>query len=142
MPVEGYSGGTGGVDFNDEPFISRGSGVVEVRIRSGSRVDAVQMLLQDPKGNQYELPWHGGGGGQPHTFRMNPGQFVTKIYGRYGSGVDHIHVVTNLGEIGDGGGDGGGADYVYEVPDRYQIVGFYGRSGDKIDAIGIVYQPR
>jgi hypothetical protein len=140
MPIEGYSGGGGGRQFNDEESVRPGSVVVEVRIRSGSLVDAVQMLLQDHNGNQYELARHGGGGGDPQTFRLQPGQFVTGIYGRYGRYVDHIHIVTNLGEIGDGGGTGGGSNYSYEAPPGYQIVGFYGRSGSLIDAIGIVYQ--
>jgi hypothetical protein len=50
--------------------------------------------------------------------------------------------VTNLGEVGDGGGGGGGDNYSYGAPAGSQILGFYGRSGDQIDAIGIVYQPR
>jgi hypothetical protein len=140
----GYSGGGGGREFNDEPSIRPGSFVVEVRIRSGDRVDAVQMLLQEPgpNGRQYELPKHGGGGGQPQTFRLQQGQYVTRIYGRCGNGVDHIHIVTNLGEVGDGGGGGGDKNYDYQEPPGHQIVGFYGRSGDEVDAIGIVYQKR
>jgi hypothetical protein len=140
MPVEGYSGGGGGNEFNDEPFVKAGSSVVAVHIRSGSTVDSVQMSLRN-SGGPYDLPKRGGNGGQPQTFRLQQGEFIKRIFGRCGSEVDHIHIVTNLGEIGDGGGDGGDKNYEYEAPAGSQIVGFFGRSDVRVDAIGVVYKP-
>ena len=77
---------------------------------------------------------------------MNPGEVITRINGRNGSEVDHIHIATNQrGEILSAGGNGGSNDYVFEAPPGSQIIGFFGRSGKPdggqgvhVDAIGVV----
>ena len=40
------------------------------------------------------------------------------------------------------GGPGGTAEYTYEAPPGFEIVGFYGRSGDLVDAMGVVLRAR
>jgi hypothetical protein len=61
------------------------------------------------------------------------------MYGQY---VDSIRFHTNLRVSPTYGGSGGGADYYYEAPPGWQIVGFYGRSGAYIDAVGVVLAPQ
>ena len=143
MPVLGPAGGTGGEPFNDEGNITNPAVVfvTEIRVWAGSLVDAVQMVL-----NTGPLPKHGGGGGTLSAVQMNPGERITKIYGRNGSEVDHIHIVTDQrGEILSAGGGGGSNNYVFEAPPGTRIIGFFGRSGKPdggqgvhVDAIGVV----
>ena len=143
MPVLGPAGGTGGEPFNDEGLIPNPAVVfvTEVRVWAGSLVDAVQMVL-----NTGPLPKHGGGGGTFHGIPISVGENITKISGRNGSEVDHIHIATDRrGEVLSVGGGGGSNDYVFEAPPGTRIIGFFGRSGKPdggqgvhVDAIGVV----
>jgi hypothetical protein len=45
---------------------------------------------------------------------------------------------TDKGKTITAGGPGGDADYTYEAPPGFEIAGFYGRSGEFVDAIGVV----
>ncbi len=147
MSIAGPAGGGGGKEFNDEASIAFGSSVVEVRIWAGSVVDAVQMVLRNSSGVVYELPKHGGGGGNLQVFSLEAGEHVQKIYGKYGSLVDRVHIVTDRREIGSAGGNGGSSEFSFEASNNGQhILGFFGRAGEPpggkkvfVDAIGIVY---
>lgn len=132
----GYSGGCGGKEFLDNPP-SGMNGVDKVIIRSGRYVDSLQMVVKLDKGT-YELARHGGSGGARSEFNLSEGEYITQISGSYGGKVDSILFGTNKRTSKEYGGEGGCAHYSYEAPEGYEIVGFYGRSGSLIDAVGIV----
>lgn len=137
----GYSGGTGGEEYTDESVESTSS-VTQVRIGAGTLIDSIQMVHKLKNGTTHEFPKHGGSGGDPHVVTLNDNEYITKISGKYGSRVDSITIHTNTQDIGPFGGDGGSADYIYEAPDGYEIIGFHCRAGNRVDAIGVVYRKR
>jgi hypothetical protein len=132
----GPSGGYGGSPFVDS--VPSGAVPSEILIRSGTYVDTLQMVLQLPNGQIEYMDRHGGNGGDADSFDLRDGEYITAIGGRYGQYVDSIQFYTNMRISTIYGGSGGDADYYYEAPPGWQIVGFYGRSGDYVDAIGVV----
>lgn len=135
----GPSGGYGGSPFIDS--IPSGAVADSVQIRNGAYIDALQMNLRLLNGQIQEMDQHGGDGGTAETFSLNDDEHITAISGRYGQYVDSIRFHTNMRVSPTYGGSGGDADYYYAAPPGWQIVGFYGRSGAYIDAIGIVLAP-
>jgi hypothetical protein len=138
MPVFGPSGGGGGDRFDDEPLLETGTRVVRVVIRTGELVDSVQITHIRPNDTLLDLPHHGGFGGGQQLLDLNVGERITQIDGRYGQLADSINIRTNQGRVLSGGGGGGVDGYVYQAPSGFEIVGFFGRSGELMDAIGVV----
>jgi hypothetical protein len=60
------------------------------------------------------------------------------VRGRYAAYVDSLQIITNRRTSPKYGGNGGAQDFVLKAPPGERIVGFCGRSGGYIDAIGIV----
>jgi phage tail protein X len=133
----GGSGGDGFTDFQP-PADTR---IVEVRIRSGDTVDALQMVYSLPNGRTVTGPRHGGTGGRQSTFRLDANEYVTGISGRFGDTIDSIRIHTSRRTSPTYGGRGGSRDFRADVPSGNQAVGFTGRAGDTVDAIGLVYSP-
>ena len=137
----GPSGGSGGQEFIDDA-IPQNSKVVEVIIHAGNQVDSVQIVHETNSGVRQPLPAHGGAGGSRDSFILDADEFITGISGRFGSRVDSIQIHTNKQSSIRFGGSGGGADYQCQAPEGTEIVGFVGRSGSGIDAIGSVLRRR
>jgi hypothetical protein len=132
------AGGGGGSSFADQeiPF---GAQVAEVRVRAGDRIDAVQLVYRLPNGRFLDGPVHGGRGGQPRSFMLDPDEYITGISGRAGSGIDSLRIHTNKRTSELFGGRGGSRDYRIDVPQGNQALGFAGRSGNSLDSVGLVY---
>jgi hypothetical protein len=117
-------------------------------IRSGGPhkcVIAIQVLYRNATTGQLTLgDQHGGVGGEQTIIALNAGEFVAEISGRSGQFLDSLTIRTSQGRhFGRFGGLGGGADY--EFPDtggREEILGFFGRSGTLVDALGVHTRPR
>lgn len=138
--VPEFFGGPGGQYFQD-PAVGAGTRVSELRVRSGAWIDAVQLVYAGPDGQEYPLVRHGGNGGTPHSFRLEPGEYITALSGRYGHYVDSLQIHTNRRDSEVYGGSGGGFDFRIEAPTGMQIAGLAGRSGIYLDAIGAVFSP-
>jgi hypothetical protein len=136
--VTNVAGGRGGNNFTD-PEPQYGSRVLEVQVRSGDQIDSVQMLLSLPDGRTVQTPRHGGSGGRLDVFRLQTGEYITGISGRYGDYLDSLQIQTNLRTSQLFGGRGGNRDYRIDVPSGTHAVGFTGRDGDYVDAIGLAY---
>ncbi len=134
------AGGRGGNPFSDSDFRS-GNRVLEVHIFSGERVDAVQVLYQQADGRTVLGPRHGGSGGRENALRLDSDEYITGISGRYGEQIDSIRIQTNKRTSPLFGGSGGNRDYRIEAPQGNQAIGFIGRSGDYLDAIGLLSVP-
>jgi hypothetical protein len=144
----GPSGGHEGNQFTYA--IPSGARIAELRVHSGDWIDGLQIVYIAATGERVEMPPVGGSGGGLTSLQLGTTQYIRKIYGRYGTYVDHLSIETEgskasgegAGPDFDAGGGGGGADYTYEVPPGMQIVGFYGRAGQYLDAIGVIVRPR
>lgn len=138
----GPSGGTGGKYFSDGPISGQSSSVprrlVEVRIRSGVFIDAIQTVYENSAGQKYTSPLHGGSGGTLSVFKLAPGEYITRISGKYGWYIDSLLIETNKGHAKGWGGTGGAANYTYTAPPGSSIHGFFGRSGKYLDAVGVI----
>lgn len=134
--IHSIVGGDAGDFFRDRP--SPDAAILKVRVRTGRFVDAIGLLYTD--GTE---TYHGGTGGDPAslTLDVEQGEFITEVSGRHGQFIDAIHVRTNLRPKGFGGGGEGGAPFAFRAPPGQQIIGFWGRAGHLIDALGILLAP-
>jgi hypothetical protein len=131
----------GGQDFQQYVYPTDGR-VVEVRIRSQTTIDQIDVIVEDSAGHRRSVGKHGGEGGQTRpTLVLDADEFITAVRGRYGNVVDSIEIVTNK-RTESFGGTGGGAAYAYNAPPGTEIAGFIGRSQNVIDAIGVLIRPR
>jgi len=133
-------GGLGGSPFADlnPPDASR---IVEVRIRSGEMVDSVQVVYGLINGRTVLGPQHGGSGGGLNSFRLDIDEHIIGLAGRYGRNLDSLRIITNKRTSQTFGGRGGTSDFRIDVPSGYLVIGFAGRSGVYVDAIGLTYAP-
>src|SRR5512139_49056 len=69
----GIAGGAGGDGFVD-PAPRYGARILEVHIRSGERIDAVQLVYALPDGRSMNGARHGGTGGGLNILRLDPGE--------------------------------------------------------------------
>ena len=85
----GPSGGQGGNPFSDDglPF-----NIAQINVWSGSYIDAIQLTY----GGGSRSPKHGGNGGSLTTYNIEAGEYITEVFGRYGSYVDLLYISTNL----------------------------------------------
>jgi hypothetical protein len=130
--ILGPSGGEGGEGFTDEIYDIHETS--DLYIWTGSVVEGVTLK----RGEEAVGYSHGTFKGTMHTFTLQQGEYITGISGKYGRFVDSIQIHTNRRVSPRYGGPGGSAEYIYEAPNGWEVAGFCGRSGDVIDAIGVV----
>ncbi|XP_051228043.1 disease resistance protein Pik-2-like [Lolium perenne] len=113
-----------------------------VTIRSGSVVDSVAFSYKDENGHQQTAgPW-GSDGGNKHTIQLGPTEFVTQVSGTFGSFgalsnvLTSLTLVTNCGSYGPFG-KVHGSPFQTTVKSNGSIVGFFGRAGQFVDALGV-----
>merc|ERR1711909_34427 len=111
---DGPYGGSGGSPWTDGGEVHLNGMISSMEFRTGSEVDYVRV--------QYGGTWasgHGGSGGSPHIFEINPKAKIVIVQGRSGSRLDQIEFITNEGEVfGPFGGSGGGP-FVVSHPGCY-----------------------
>ncbi len=134
------AGGGGGRNFTDV-LPSAEARIVEVRIRSGDALDAIQVIYTLPNGQTVAGSRHGGSGGRESVFRLDADEYIIGLSGRYGDTIDSLRIHTNKRVSEAFGGRGGDRDYRIEVPPGNQAAGITGRSGDLLDAVGLTYTP-
>ena len=134
------AGGRGGNPFSD-PQPAAGTRVTEVRIRSGEMIDAIQLVYVSVSGSSAVAGQHGGSGGRLNVFRLDADEYITGISGRCGDIIDSLQIRTNKKTSPIYGGSGGSRDYRIEVPNGTEATGFTGRSGERVDAIGLTFAP-
>ncbi len=134
------AGGPEGIQFADTD-IPTGVRVLEVHIFSGDFVDAVQMLYTAPDGRVLAGPRYGGPGGQQNIFRLDSDEYIVGLSGRYGNYIDALQIRTNKRASSLFGGRGGNQRYNIDIPGGNQAVGFVGRAGEYLDAIGLTFVP-
>jgi Jacalin-like lectin domain len=138
-------GGDGGGPFNDvdiTTYLQLQTRIVNVRVQTGSWVDAVITIYQDSSGRQWTVKNGGNGGRLSAELKFMANESIASVYGRAGSGaggvVDNFNIVsTGGGSIG--GGDYRGPEFEWSVPKDSVVLGFAGRSGAYLDQVRICY---
>ncbi|KAL5756546.1 hypothetical protein ACOSQ2_021292 [Xanthoceras sorbifolium] len=131
-------GGPGGCEWN---YVAK-SGIAEIAISVGWVIDSLSFKGVDNNCKGEYSKKFGGNGGES-TITINwPKEYLTLISGTYNTYQGHCVVeslcfYTNCTKYGPYGCTNG-TPFKFPLEDR-EIVGFFGRAGDFIDAIG-VYQ--
>ncbi|CAN6163938.1 unnamed protein product [Urochloa humidicola] len=135
-------GGNGGSDADVRVSPHRLESVV---IRHGVVVDAIGFSYLDQTGRRHAVgPW-GGNGGNITTIPLALGEFIREVSGTIGmfgpfKVVTSINLVSNLQTYGPYG-QPKGTDFSVPVQGDNGVVGFFGRSGIYLDAIGVYARP-
>ena len=157
MPIFGPSGGTGGgvtdndeITLNDElaldPLLE--TRMIKVELHHDvdedhgpvvTSVEFTHLKTAGPKKDTLlSLPRHGVGNGGEEKLDINREEHIVHISGTYGRFVNSITIKTNQNREVSAGEGGGQGEYTYEAPEGFEIVGFHGRSGEFVDAMGVV----
>lgn len=111
-----------------------------VTIQAGDRLDAVSMTYGDV------AAFAGGDGGDVISYTFEEGEYITSmtvskvkksLFGTYR--VSYVKLVTNLGNVIEGGTYKSKNSTTYTAPEGYGIAGFHGHYGDEIDRLGAIY---
>jgi len=132
------AGGNGGNAFSDRSIPGEAR-ISEVRVRCGNSIDSIQAIYTLRDGRTFEGPAHGGGGGNLNVFRLNQGEYIVGISGRYGIYLDSLTIQTNQRTSQVFGGGGGNRNFAITVPQGNMAVSFAGRSGENLDSISLNY---
>lgn len=138
QPQTRVVGGPGGAPFADQS--PPGMRLIGVAVRTGGAVDAVAAVLRRPNGERFPVPSHGGPGGSPGEFSLQEGETLTGLNVWAGQFVEAIQFETNRRQSGVYGQPRGAPQRI-AVPSGQHAVGFVGRSGIYVDAIGLALQP-
>jgi hypothetical protein len=134
-------GGSGGAPFafpERADAIRRRLRLVEVGLRTGSRVDQIRLRYAGD-GDPLEEEVHGGGGGSDRgSLQLGPGGNLRRIEGLSGTRVDRLFLTSSDGQRIGGGGDAGDRPIDWTVPEGSVVLGFSGRSGRELDALRAV----
>ncbi len=127
--------------FDDVASLPASPAASAVALRTGSRVDHVEITLS----NGYVLS-HGGTGGDPSALALASDEYLTSLSVCSGlhnnaTSVFYAQFTTSAGRTLAGGSATSNCQ-TYTAPSGWQIVGFHGRAGDEVDALGVVYAPR
>lgn len=131
-------GGSGGTAFTDN--VTAAQPLTGVAISSGWWIDNIKGM-----NSRGSLTIHGGKGGKQSAFTLSSNEYIVRIYGTYGSPgyIGKISFATNKGRIfgpyGKGLGGTNTSKFDYTVPTGNAVVGFTGKSGTFLNAIGVVY---
>ena len=84
--------------------------------------------------------------GTPASVNLTAGEHLVRVYGRFdANGINQLAFVTSTGRtLGPGGSDPTPATstpFDFTVPAGSRIVGFTGRAGTQLTAIGVLYTP-
>jgi hypothetical protein len=134
-------GGPHGTFYSDIASVPASAQATTISMRSASRVDQVGLTLA----NGTTLT-HGGTGGTPSSLTLGSGEYVNSAHlceGQYNGDtrIFYAKFTTNLGNTLAGGTTTSDCT-TYTAPSGWQLAGFYGRSGDEVDKLGLIYTQR
>ena len=112
--------------------------ISKIDIWAGNVVDAIQCHWRGKastpaEGMAVSGVKHGGNGGTKYTFELEPGEYIVRIKCMVGIRVDSIAIETSQKTSTIFGGTGGDRKCILSGP----VIGFYGREGVVMDAIGV-----
>ncbi|CAL4910386.1 unnamed protein product [Urochloa decumbens] len=116
-------------------------------IRSQNAVDSISFTYAGVDGMlRMAGPW-GGSGGRKRKVKFGATEVIKEISGTYGPFKRHACIVrsltfvTNVGKHGPFGKPEEGTPFSVPVQDGGRVVGFFGRSGSLLDAVGVYMHP-
>ena len=146
-----FGGYAGGDPFDDGAYavVPHVTGIDSLLIRHGDSIDGIQVVYALENGQNITSAYHGGRGGNVDLIQLADGEYIARIEGERRSGDTSVtQYLTSItlytrnvqdaavkvyGPFGNANGHEGD-----HVPFNLAgvVVGFYGRSGTYLDAIG------
>ncbi|KAF2911626.1 hypothetical protein DAI22_11g193900 [Oryza sativa Japonica Group] len=133
-------GGSGDMDRDMEVVPHR---LESLTICSADIINSLAFSYNDHNGKQHTVgPW-GGDGGAAFTIRLGAFEHIKGLSGTVGSFgmlqnvITSLKFTTNLNRTYGPYGKGGGTPFVVPVEDAASIVGFFGRAGPCVEAVGV-----
>ena len=141
-PAGEVHGGEGGESFRD---MAEGR-LRAIKIRAGDYVDSISCAWTED-GTTTDGVVHGGEGGEENMTRLDADEYIEKVSGVVlDEGglkiIASLTIKTNKRTLGPYGQANQAKAFHLEAPKGEEICGFRGRSGQYLDAIGIVTRPR
>ncbi|MFZ6183800.1 jacalin-like lectin [Nannocystis pusilla] len=135
-------GSTGGNPYDDVPSpldnVQKRTRITQITMRMGDRVDKLTTAYLDQNGETKKE--HGGTGGkEDRSIRVEAGQFVVRVTGKYNKKMDKMTFFLSNGQSVTAGGTSGDKEFDLAPPSGNFVLGFRGRSGSEYDAIQLVY---
>lgn len=133
-------GGDGGTAFNFlRSTVPAASKPASVTLRGASRLDAVSMSYANGT-----TMANGGTGGTAATLTLGSGEYFTSALmyvNTYNGGnrLFYLELTTNQGRK-IAAGTKSGTSYTMTAPSGSGIAGFFGRAGDNMDKLGLIYK--
>ncbi|CAM0878531.1 unnamed protein product, partial [Alopecurus aequalis] len=143
---EGPLGGPGGSNFDIPLGPVPPQRIKSITIRSGGAINSLAYSYIDQAGNeQTSGPWGGTGGSVQKTIDFPQGETLKKVIGTTGV-FDKIEIVTSLTFVTSQGNTysyGKATSNQFNIPKNNtdEVVGFFGRSGIYLDALGVYTSP-
>ncbi len=106
-------------------------------VRAGNAVDGIQLIYRRPDGSLINGAYHGGSGGTESKTMFGNGEHITGMWGYASPNIRCFAFHTNVQQYHCSGREEGTA-FRYVLPISTRMRGISGRSGQLIDAIGIV----
>jgi hypothetical protein len=138
-------GGPGGAPFDgpDTGHVQERWKLTQIKTRAGDYVNQISLLWTDPGGNTRSQTI-GEDPGDQTPLDLAPDEYITEVSLRSGTLVDRLTVKTNDKDEHERswGGDGGEqrpTEYFEKKNAGTAFLGFYGRAGAMIDALGVLY---
>ncbi|GMF51714.1 unnamed protein product [Phytophthora fragariaefolia] len=133
-------GGPHGSEFTDEASVSSGQTVNSITVRGANRVDGISLTISAPAPLSFK---HGGNGGTDKTLALADGEYITSMEAHWGQHNAHTRVFYLKFTTNKGNSVSNGKPTVEQgivtAPDGYQLSGFFGRDGDEIDRLGVIW---
>ncbi|OIT07262.1 PREDICTED: putative late blight resistance protein homolog R1B-23 [Nicotiana attenuata] len=136
-------GGTGGSKWD----YKLKSPIKEILVAHGDIIDSIIFITVTEQGTTIDSPKFGGGGGRKDkvVIEATPLEYLTGIKGTFGHCGSHLVIkslcfITNAKNYGPFGPEAGGTPFSLVMKEGVAIVGFHGRYGAYLDAIGVYLQ--
>ncbi|RCV15904.1 hypothetical protein SETIT_3G095300v2 [Setaria italica] len=143
VPIKiGAWGGDGGTEFDVTEPPKR---LQSMTIRAGDSIDSIGFSYIDEAGKKHSEGPFGGTGGQLTTIKFAPLEYVKKFSGTIGRAVGSgemlfvasLEIETNVKKYGPYGKEDNDYPFSIPLPENTSVVGFFGRAGRLIDAVGV-----
>ncbi|KAG2844908.1 hypothetical protein PC113_g18307 [Phytophthora cactorum] len=133
-------GGPHGDQFSDQSSVKSGQKVKSLTLHIGNRCHGLELQIAEPVAASFA---HGGEGGNYKTLTLREDEYITSMEAHWGKKDDRTRIFylsfgTNFGITVSGGTKTDTKNSV-SAPVGYQLGGFFGRDGDEIDLIGVVW---
>ncbi|KAF1791059.1 Jacalin-like lectin domain [Phytophthora cactorum] len=119
-------GGPHGKKFSDQASVVAGQTIGSITIRAGERVDGISLEVTGPTAVTFN---HGRAAGKKNTLTLAKDEYITSM---------EAHWAEKKGNTVSGGSQTESKNTV-TAPEGFQLGGFFGQDGDKIDKLGAIW---